>query len=298
MRADVMTASDGKVISVRYWENVKTPRGAVVMVHGMSEYIERFDDFCQYLNYNGYYVMGMDNRGFGDTDKDAMGKGYPDMFENTVDDIYKETEIAKQLWNTKNVIVIGHSYGSFLTQRFIEKYHDKVTAAVLVGTALQSGIVLKAARFIANRKFKKHADEPGKIFEKMTFKSYDKKFAEGPNGWLCRDKDVVARYNADPKCGAVCSVGFYKEMFDGIKRANENRAKTPSEFKLMIVVGTKDGVGGYGKLAKKLAEEYRKKAGIEPRLKLYDGGRHEILNEIGKEIVYEDILDFLDDVSV
>jgi len=291
-----LTMRDGKTVAVRYWEDVRNPRAAVVLVHGMCEYISRYDDFCRYLNQNGFYVMGMDNRGFGNTDPgEAMGKGYPGMFEDTVDDIHEEVSAAKARFGTDRVYVIGHSYGSFLTQRFIEKYHADVDGAILCGSALQAGAAAAFGGFLANRKYKKNPDAPGKVFEKFTFKGYDKKLKDGPNGWLNRDKEAVAKYNADPMCNFTCAVSFYKSMFDGIKQLNKERGKVPSDFKLMIASGDADGVGGYGKLVKKLDKAYRKMCGMKPRLKLYEDGRHEILNELNKDVVYEDFVEFLDD---
>ena len=92
----------------------------------------------------------------------------------------------------------------------------------------------------------------------------------------------------------ICSVTFYKEMFEGLTRINRERSLVPSDFKLMIASGTDDGVGGYGKLIKKLAKAYRKKCGLTAHVKMYEGGRHEILNEINKGVVYEDFVEFLD----
>ncbi len=294
---EFMTMRDGKRVAVRYWEDVREPRAAVVMVHGMCEYISRYDDFCGFLNKNGYYVMGMDNRSYGDTDPDALGKGYAGMFEDTVDDIKQEVDEAKKRWNTDTVFVIGHSYGSLLTQRFIEKYHADVAGAILCGSTLQSGVVLSAGKFLADRKYKKHRDEPGEAFAKLTFKAYDKKLKDGVNGWINRNKAAVEKYNADPRCNFLASNGFYKSMFDGLKTTNKERGKVPSDFKLMIASGGDDGVGGYGKLVKKLRNAYRRKCGLEPRFKLYEGGRHEILNELNKGEVYEDFLGFLDDCT-
>lgn len=295
MTTEFVTMRDGKSVAVSFWDNVKEPRAAIVMVHGMCEYIARYNDFCEFLGHNGYNVIGMDNRGFGDTDPERRGKGYDGMFEATVDDIKQEVDIAKARWGVERVYVIGHSYGSFLTQRFIEKYHADVAGAVLCGSALQSGIMLAVGRALAKSGSKKNPDAPGELFAKLTFVSYDKKLKDGENGWLNRDKAEVEKYNADEKCAGVgvCSNMFYKEMFYGITRANKERGKVPADFKLMIASGSADGVGGYGKLVKKLYNAY-KKYGLKPTLKLYDGGRHEILNEINKGIVYEDFLAFLD----
>lgn len=292
--SEFVTMKDGKQVSVTYWEDVKSPRGAVTLVHGMCEYIARYDDFARYLNRNGFYVIGMDNRSFGATDPDALGKGYDGMFEDTVDDIAAEVDIAKERWNVDKVVVIGHSYGSFLTQRFIEKYHDKVVGAILCGSALQGGAILKLGSMIANSKCKKDPDQKGEIFAKLTFKSYDKKLKCGPSGWINRDEAAVARYNADPMCNFTCAASFYKSMFDGIKLTNKERGKVPSDFKLMIASGTADGVGGYGKLVKKLVKAYKKKCGIDARVAMYENGRHEILNEINKGEVYEDFVEFVD----
>lgn len=296
MTTEYVTMRDGKNVAVTYWDNVKSPRAAVVMVHGMCEYIARYNDFCEFLGQSGYNVIGMDNRGFGDTDADARGKGYAGMFEATVDDIAREVEIAKARWNVERVYVIGHSYGSILTQRFIERYYSEVSGAILCGTTMQSGVMLSLGKRIAAKKVKKNPDADGKFFAKMTFEAYDKKLKDGVNGWINRDKAEVEKYNADEKCSGVgiCSVMFYKEMFGGLDSINKERGNTPGAFPLMIASGTDDGVGGYGKLIKKLVKDYRKH-GLYPVVKMYEGGRHELLNEINKGVVYEDFVGFLDD---
>ena len=184
MTTEYVTMRDGKNVAVTYWDNVKSPRAAVVMVHGMCEYIARYNDFCEFLGQSGYNVIGMDNRGFGDTDADARGKGYAGMFEATVDDIAREVEIAKARWNVERVYVIGHSYGSILTQRFIERYYSEVSGAILCGTTMQSGVMLSLGKRIAAKKVKKNPDADGKFFAKMTFEAYDKKLKDGVNGWI------------------------------------------------------------------------------------------------------------------
>ena len=295
MTTEFVEMTGGKKVAVSFWDNTETPRAAVVVVHGMCEYIARYNDFCEFLGHNGYNVIGMDNRGFGDTDADARGKGYEGMFDGTVDDIKLEVDMARSRWGVERVYVIGHSYGSILTQWFIEKYASSVSGAILCGTTMQSGFMLALGKKIASGKAKKNPDEPGNFFAKMTFESYDKKIDDGLNGWLNRDKAEVNKYNADEKCAGVgvCSVMFYKEMFEGLAAINKERGKTPKDFKFMIASGTDDGVGGYGKLIKKLVKAY-KKHGLNPIVKMYEGGRHEILNEVNKGVVYEDFVGFLD----
>lgn len=296
MITEFVKMRDSKDVSVTYWDNTENPRAAVVMVHGMCEYIARYNDFCTFLGHNGYNVIGMDNRAFGATDADRRGYGIDGMFEATVDDIMQEVDMARARWGVKNVYVIGHSYGSILTQRFIEKYHAAVGGAILCGTTMQSGIMLALGRKIARRGAKKNPDKDGDFFAKMTFAAYDKKLKDGKSGWINRDKAEVEKYNADEQCAGVgtCSYMFYREMLDGCARINKHRSEVPSDFKLMIASGTADGVGGYGKLIKKLVKAY-KKCGLDPLVKMYEGARHELLNEINKGEVYEDFLKFLND---
>lgn len=296
MNTEFIELTGGKRVAVTFWDNVETPRAAVVMVHGMCEYIARYNDFCEFLGTHGYNVIGMDNRGFGDTDPERRGKGYANMFEDTVDDVKLETDIARERWGVERVYVIGHSYGSILTQRFIEKYHAYVSGAILCGSTMQSGIMLSLGRKIANGKAKKDPDADGTFFANMTFEAYDKKLKDGKNGWINRDKSEVEKYNADEKCAGVgtCSVMFYKEMLNGCRTINENRGRTPSAFNLFIASGTADGVGGYGKLIKKLEKAYRKH-GLDPRVKMYEGARHELLNELNKQEAYDDFAGFLDE---
>ena len=299
MTTEFVKMRDGKDVFVTYWDNVERPKAAVVMVHGMCEYIARYDDFCTFLGSHGYNVIGMDNRGFGMTDKDRRGKGADGMFEATVDDIMSEADMARERWGVERVYVIGHSYGSILTQRFIEKYHASVSGAILCGSTLQSGFMLSLGRKIAGHGAKKNPDGDGKFFAKMTFTSYDKKIKDGLNGWLNRDRAAVESYNADEQCAGVgiCSNMFYREMLDGCARINKDRHLVPKDFKLMIASGTADGVGGYGKLIDKLVKAYKKSSGLVPLVKMYEGGRHEILNEINKDEVYNDFVRFLDELE-
>lgn len=294
MKRENITMRDGKSVAFAFWDELDVPvKGAVVIVHGMAEHIERYDGFAKYLNSRGYVVSGFDDRGHGKTDENALGIAYGDLFEDTVDDIAEEVELVKKRYG-KPVFLIGHSYGSFMTQRFMEKYLDKVCGVILSGSALQKGFIVNFGSMLANMKSKKHANEPGRIFADLTFVAYDKKLkAKTVNEWLTRDPAIVEEFNNNPLDGFICSNGFYKSFFNGLKRVNRERKPMPSGTRLFIASGDADGVGGYGKLVKKLYKMYQG-LGIEPKLKLYEGGRHEILNETNKDEVYKDFADFID----
>ncbi len=295
MRREDFLASDGKVLKLAVWDEVINPKAVVQIAHGMAEHIARYDEFARYLNENGFIVVGDDHRAHGLTDPEELGKsGSYDLFERTVED---EREITDHFKREKNlpVILFGHSYGSFITQRYLQKGDNGLKAAVVCGSAYMKGVAVALGNAVAKMKYKRHRDEEGKFFASVTFASYDKKLKEGKSAWLNRDKTEVEKYRADEFCGYTCSIGFYRWFFAGLKKiAAQKTLPLDASFPLMIISGRQDAVGGNGKLVKALDKRYRS-FGLNPTLKLYDGARHEILNELNKAEVYADILKFLND---
>ena len=298
MERETFTAKDGKKISVCRWENAAAPKAVVQLSHGMAEHVARYDAFARALNGRGYIVFGDDHRAHGMTDPDKLGLAEEgkDLFESTVSDLAELTDDAKARYGLP-VVLFGHSYGSFLSQRYLTLHSDKIAACVLCGSALYGGATAGFGRFVASLKAKKHADEPGKMFAGMTFESYDKKIGEGANAWLSRNKESNARFAADPLCGFTCSNGFYKYMFGGLARlAGDDYTSVRRDLPLFIIYGDGDYVGGCGKLTAKLVKKYEK-AGLTVRSKSYPGARHELLNETNADEVIADVLAFLDDVT-
>ena len=294
MIRETVTAYGGKKLSVAIWENVKKPKAVVQLAHGMAEHIARYDDFARFLNANGFIAFGNDHRAHGETDADALGiAGGDDIFSDTVSDLIELTEWAEVRWGLP-IIFFGHSYGSFLGQAYLLEASNKLAACVLSGSALYGSGLASFGEFVSNRKFKKHASEPGKFFAKLTFESYDKKTGAGLNGWLSRDTESNKAYNEDDKCGYKCSYGFYKWFFHGMKMlAKKPFTPVRRDLPLLVIYGKKDYVGSCGKLVDKLVKKYES-AGLRPKVIGYESARHEVLNEINKAEVYSDVLEFLD----
>lgn len=294
MKRDTFTAKDGKQISYAIWDDAEKPKAVLQIVHGMVEHVERYKEFAEYMNLNSYIVAGDDHRAHGLTDRDRLGLAADgDLFEDTVSDVMQLTRLLKEKYNLP-VVVLGHSYGSFLTQRYLTLDTACMAGCILSGSALMPPLTVKLGRSIAKGRLKKAKDEPGMTFANMTFKQYDKKFKDGGiNAWLTRDTEIVGKYNTDPLCSFICSNGFYYHFFNGLTsiRKSDNAA-IRKDLPLLLIAGEKDGVGNYGKLVKKLYEKFVK-LGLTPEMKLYENARHEILNETNREEVYEDILDFV-----
>ncbi len=290
-------------INLYVWDEVQNPVAIVQLVHGMVEHLGRYDDFAKYLNSKGYIVLGDDHRAHGKTaGLDSLGM-VPDgdCYWDTIEDLKLINKYAYETYNLP-VVLFGHSYGSFLTQGYLQQASDTISAVVLCGSAFQDGIDVKTGRLVANVQYALFGkDKRANLIKKLSFDGYDKKFKPVvPFGWGNRDDKERIKYLEDPMCNYVCSLGFYKSFFNALKVIckKENLDKIRKDIPMLIISGGDDPVGKSGKLVTRLFDKY-KDVGIQNiDIKLYSGARHEILNEINKDEVYDDVWKFIDSCKI
>lgn len=298
MKRTQFTSHDGKNIALYVWDEVAAPKAVVKIAHGMVEHSARYDDFANYLNSRGYIVVMNDHRGHGHTaDEGSLGYEDGDMFTNNVNDQLTLLRYCAETYKLP-VFMMGHSYGSFVTQAVVERHPD-VQGFVLVGSNYIKGAAYGICKIVARNMCRtKGGKHEAKFIADLSFKPYDKHFkGEGLNAWLNRDRAEVDKYNNDPFCTYTCSANFYRTFMEGIsklyKKANYSQIDVTKP--ILLVAGSEDPVGNYGKGVKKLAKFYRDTVKVNDVTDiLYDGARHEILNEINKADVYADIADWLD----
>lgn len=289
---------DGRKIEMYVWDEVKNPRAVVKIAHGMAEHSARYDDFAKYLNSKGLIVVMNDHRGHGLTaEPDSLGYEEGDMWTNNVLDQTTIIDYCKEKYGLP-VVMMGHSYGSFITQDVIEECPD-VVGYILCGSNLMKGISYKLCKLIAADMCKNRGGRhPAQTIVNLSFKAYENKFP-GQNAWLNRDEAEVKKYNEDVQCGFVCSANFYRTFMNGIAHLykKERYSKIDVEKPLLIIAGAQDPVGNYSKGVNKLEKFYVKNVGVKRVTKfLYDGARHEILNETCKQQVYDDVVAWIDGV--
>ncbi len=282
-----------------YAWNVDKPKANLVIVTGMEEYALRYDEFATYLNEHGYDVFCFDHYGQGLNAKSKEERGVvpPSFFSKSVDNIEQIVTSVKE--SKLPTTVLAHSMGSFMLQNYIQKYNKTVNKIVLVGTnGPNAKMSYKFGKAIAKLTLtKKNRNQKHFFMDKMIFGLYGKHFKdEGASSWLSLSKANVDKYKLDEQCGYVSSHGFYYEFMKGCngiyKKKGLNNIR--KDMSILIVSGSDDPVGAYGKGPYKLFKLY-KKLGIENvELKLYDELRHELLNEENRKEAYEDILAFLD----
>lgn len=290
----------GYPLHLYIWDDVKSPRGMVQLVHGMAEHLGRYDAFAQFLNDNGYIVLGDDHRGHGKTCAAAPLGVVPDgdCFQDTVRDLKAITDYAQQTYGLP-IVLFGHSYGSFLSQCYIELFSDAIRGVVLCGSAKQDtpdvNLGLKVSK-MQSKLFGK--DKPAKLIRKLSFGAYDKQFDDTKEvgfAWGNRDHEERKKYLADPLCNQTMSIGFYESFFRGLTQLYlpANLANIRKDLPIYIISGDKDPVGGMGKLVTALFEQYQDIGMQHVEIKLYPDARHELLNEINRQQVYDDVLEFI-----
>ncbi|WP_274307479.1 alpha/beta hydrolase [Solibacillus daqui] len=295
-----VTMSDGYDIFVRTFKP-QHPKKHIHILHGMAEHSERYEPFAEVLCAQGYYVTTHDHRGHGYTAANNGILGYFDLengFERVVEDVREILEQLK-LQDLGKPILFGHSMGSFIARRFTQKYSVEIERLILSGTG-SSSLMHKAGHVLASQLVHlKGPAEPSKLMNQLSFGTFN---AQVPNpktefDWLTSDHTEVQKYINDPFCGFVSTNQFYADL-TGAMATLDNHSGNVSirpNLKILLVSGTHDPVGekqakGVLKVGKQLVD-----AGVEHvKVQLFEGMRHEILNEIGKEKVYESIIRWLE----
>lgn len=290
------TSHDGRKIKLYVWDEVKNPKAVVKIAHGMVEHSARYDDFARFLNGRGYVVVMNDHRGHGLTaERDSLGYEEGDMWTNNVNDQLTLLSHCKEKYGLP-LFMMGHSYGSFVTQAVIEE-NPEVVGFVLVGSNFIKGASYSLCRIVAKNMCRnKGGRYPANLIVNLSFKQYEKRIP-GKNAWLNRDEEEVKKYNSDEFCSYVCSANFYRTFMNGISKLYKKPyfGQIDVNKPILLVAGDNDPVGEYGKGVKKLEKFYSNKIGVtDVTMRLYEGGRHEILNETCKREVYTDIADWLD----
>ena len=268
--------------------------------HGMTEYVERYQEFAAYMTEHGYLVVGHDHLGHGDSVRSREDWGYiaDERGEQyMIADIHKVRKITQRENPGLPYFILGHSMGSYLLRKYITRYGEGLSGAIIVGTGSVPDVVLKTgmrtAECIALLKGWRHRS---RLMEKLFFSGSFRKFSMGSedpeNNWLTKDLEIAAKYYKEPRCTFRFTLNGYAVLMKVVRYDNqpENMDKIPKDLPLILLSGADDPVGNMSR-GVLLVEKKLKQAGIKDiSCRLYDSDRHEILNETDRDVVYRDIL--------
>lgn len=277
-------------------------RAILQIAHGMVEHIERYAPFAEYLAEQGILVTGNDHLGHGKSvaDKDRLAHFPAGGNSILLRDMHTLRTMTQEKYPDVPYFLMGHSMGSFLTRQYICMRGEGLAGAVIMGTGNQDKATLGIAYRLASVKAKVQGEmHHSRLITNMAFGSYLKRIkdAKSPQAWLSVNEANVEAYDNDPLCGMIFTNQAFKEMFYSMLYLKERKhlEKIPRELPVILVAGSEDPVGSYGKAVRAVDEEYRKLGMEDVTCILYEGRRHEILNEDEPEIVSEDIIRWINE---
>ena len=298
-------SSDGKtrLHGIAWIPEDVTPVAVLQIVHGVAEYVGRYDDFARFLNRRGIIVVGHDHLGHGLSLPEGgtpvyFGDG--NTWNTPVDDIYVLHTKLKEQYPDLPLLLMGHSMGSFLSRTYLIRYPGTVKAAILMGTGWQSAAALTGGLALAGMLKRRNAAATNDTVTELAFGAYNKTFK--PNrtdyDWLSADEENVDAYMADSLCGQDATVGLFYEMLSGI-RFNQRRGnleRMDKTMPILLISGEDDPVGGMGAGVRQTYAEFKRTGIADCTLKLYPGLRHELLNEKAhRDEVYQDIWSWMEE---
>ena len=300
----VFSSSDGiHSIHVRLWAPETPPRAVVQLVHGVAEHIGRYEAFAAFLTEHGIAAGGTDHLGHGLSVNDESELGWfaeSNGWDKIVLDEHSLRDILHDRYPDVPLILLGHSMGSFMARTYIGEFPDDFDLCILSGTGHTPGAVCRAGRMMARREIRRHGSKyRSAALQNMAFGSYLKGIDDpiGPNDWICTDPDVIRAYDADPLCGFTGSAELMYEMMRGLELIGNNThiRKMKKDLPVLFIAGDADPVGNWGKGVRTVFDRFRGIGMRDVTIKMYPGMRHEVLNEIGKEQVWQDVLGWIEE---
>lgn len=285
------------------WTPDESPTAILQIAHGMAEHIERYENFAEYLTQQGLVVVGNDHLGHGASVLSKEDWGYFEK-ENGADCVLKDmrqlTLLTKEKYPGIPLFLLGHSMGSFFVRMYLCQYGELLEGAIICGTGQQPNIILSVGKLLTKIFAVFHGwNFRSRFVDNLAFGSMNKPFepAATSKDWLTRDEQVVKDYLADERDGFVFTLNGYYNLFDIMTygQNKQNLSKMPKDLPVLFISGANDPVGNMGKGVEKTAEAFRRTGMKRVKVLLYPEFRHEILNELGKEEVYEDVLAWMKD---
>lgn len=296
-------SSDGKnhIAAYLYIPTERIPRAVVQITHGMCDYIGRYRPMIEVLTAAGFAVCGADCLGHGRSARHSDDLGYfaaEDGVDTLVTDAHKLTLAVRSQLKGTPVVLLGHSMGSFLARLYATSYSRDIEGVILLGTA-NNGFA-RFGRMLANRLANNEGENyRSEKLKRFVFGSYNRKAGGDPDGaeWLTRDDEVVAAYMTDPYCNFIFTARAFADLFRMLELVSRPSwaKKYPKSMPTLIAAGAEDPVGAFGKGPRTVATRLETAGAGDVTLKLYEGARHELHNEISptREEFFEDLVAWL-----
>ena len=297
----VLKAEDAHEIRACAFPAEGEPRAVIQLFHGLGEYATRYARFAEAANQRGFTIVSHDHRGHGG--HDPANQGYfsaRDGFSKLVSDGLVVHNFVMERFANKPVILLGHSMGSYVAQAFTMHHGDRLSALLLSASTYPSRIQVSMGRLLARFEcWRLGAHRHSALLDKLGFGDFNRRFepARTELDWISRDEAEVDAYIADPLCGGPYTAGLWRDLTGGLLQlaSDHEISRIPRELPILITGGSDDPVGGEKGMGE-LALRYAQTSHSRLTVKIYPGGRHEMLNETNRDEVTRDWLDWCERV--
>ncbi|MGK0715275.1 alpha/beta fold hydrolase [Leucobacter sp. W1153] len=269
------TDAHGITIAAYEWATAD-PHAVVQIAHGVGEHALRYAAFAEALRDAGFTVVADDHRGHGETgrrqwdgDLSQLGKLGPGGLRAAEAAIHQLTEIARDRYPGLPIIMFGHSWGSLMAQRIINREPRIYDGVVLSGSAKRTPMSMESGDL--NKRWR------------------------GPeaNGfeWLSRDPEVQRAFIADPLCFPADIIKLFG-LADALRLFGTPANSVASDVPILIVAGGDDPLSR-GDSLRLLADAYRIRGVRDVTMRVYPGARHELLNETNRDEAIAEIITWM-----
>ena len=255
----------GGRIFTRHWDPAGSPKASIVLCHGVNshggQYLRAGEEFAR----RGFAVTALDLRGRGKSDGERF---YIESIDDYVSDLSQTIELARSKHPQLPLYLLGHSAGGVTSVTYALDHQDKIDGLICESFAFR----VFAPNFAL--KLLEGASHIAPHVHVLKLKMED----------FSRDPEWVAQLNADPlttgEVQPVATVAAFARAGERFER-EFNRITLP----LLILHGTADKA-----TRPDGSQEFFDNAGSSDKtLKLYDGYYHDLLNDVGREQVFDDI---------
>lgn len=294
-----------KIHAVQWKPEIEKPIFILQIIHGMAEYAMCYEEFARFLANQGVLVVANDHLGHGKSIGTEGIKGYfckQDPTTVVMRDVHRLKKMIQDQNKGVPYYILGHSMGSFILRNYLCCYGSGIDGAIIVGTGKQpklmvvSGILL--VKFLTIFQGAKHKS---KLINIVAFGKNNSRIEQPRTkmDWLTTDEKSVDAYIADPLRGFTFTLNGFHTLFTLIKRLYDQTylEKMPKDLPVLITAGEMDPVGNYGHWVRDVYNDFKELEMTKVSIKTYQGCRHEILNEVSREIIYKDIYKWLLDLT-
>ena len=276
-------------------------KAIVQIAHGMMEHVGRYREFAEFLAGHGIYVLGNDHLGHGKTAAAAEDRGYFGEHGGAVSvirDMRRVTVHAQRKYPGVPIFLLGHSMGSFFARRYLTVYKDGIDGVILLGTGAPKDAEVRLGYLLADTICRQRGTRcRSKLLYEMSLGNYNRKFkpVKTPYDWLSRDEKKDRDFGDDPLTDFIFTAGAYRDFFEVILKTAklEKAGKMRTDLPILILSGSKDPVGEETKGVRRVYERYDKAGAEDLSIGFYEDARHELLNELNRDQVSADILEWI-----